>query len=76
MPPGLATDGVIVEAQLFCENLNFSTHTDWRVPSVFEIQQYTVNMKSSGLIPFYQNPQCPRVVGINTDGATPTVKYS
>ncbi len=69
MPPGLATDGVIAEAQFFCENLDFATHTDWRVPSTSEIQKYTADMKSSGLIPFYQNPQCPRVVGIDSDGA-------
>ena len=75
MAPGLSTDGVVAEANNFCDTLNFAGHTDWRVPKVTELQKYTVDMKAAGLTPFYQNPSCPRVVGFNTNsnGMTTTI---
>lgn len=72
MPSGLSTDGVIMEAENFCENLSFGTHNDWRVPTTAEIKKYTVDIDAAGIIPFYQNPSCPRVVGIDINGAVKT----
>ncbi len=50
--------------------MDFASHVDWRVPTITEIQTFTVEMQSAELIPFYQNPACPRVVGYNEDNTT------
>ncbi len=73
MPPGLSTDGVVTEANNFCNNLDFAGHTDWTVPKVGDLQKYTVDMKTAGLTPFYQNRSCPRVVGFNADKTISTI---
>ncbi len=72
MPSGLSNDGVIMEAEHFCENLVFGTHSDWRVPTTAEIKKYTVDIDAAGIVPFYQNPSCPRVVGIDINGGVKT----
>ena len=61
------------EATQFCADLVFATHTDWRFPTDVEIQKYTTDMNSSGLVPFYANPACPRVVGNNMDTTLKTI---
>ena len=75
MPSGISADGVVTVANNFCNTLDFGGHTDWRVPKVTELKKYTVDMKTAGLTPFYQNPSCPRVVGFNTNsnGMTTTI---
>ena len=73
MQAGLSTDGVVTEANNFCNNLDFGGHTDWRVPRVTELKKYTVDMKAAGLTPFYQNLSCPRVVGFNADNTISTI---
>jgi hypothetical protein len=70
MAPGITAMDAFNETVEHCEMMDFSTHTDWRVPTIEEIQTFTVQMQNAGLIPFYQNPACPRVVGYNEDNTT------
>ncbi len=58
------------ESEAHCAALDYASHTDWRVPTIVEIQTFTVEMQSAGITPFYQNPACPRVVGYNDDNTT------
>jgi len=58
------------EVETHCAALDYASHTDWRVPTVTEIQTFTVQMQTAGITPFYQNPACPRVVGYNDDNTT------
>ena len=70
MLPGKTQMVAFDESVAHCEMLDFSGHTDWRVPTIEEIQTFTVQMQEKGLEPFYQNPTCPRVVGYNDDNTT------
>lgn len=70
MVPGKTESVAFVEAELHCEELVFATHGDWRVPTIEEIQTFTVEMQNEALVPFYQNAACPRVVGYNEDNTT------
>jgi len=78
--PGMSEMSVNANALNHCEGIMFGGHDDWRVPSIDEIQMFTVDMQSENMIPFYANPACPRMVGlsemnlietINTHNTTP-----
>ena len=70
MVPGKTAATAFSEAEAHCAALDFASHTDWRVPTITEIQTFTVEMQNAGTTPFYQNPACPRVVGYNDDNTT------
>jgi len=67
MVPGKTEQVAFDEAEAHCLNLDFAGHTDWRVPTIGEIQTFTVEMQNANLTPYYQNAACPRVVGYNND---------
>lgn len=64
--PGETEAEIEAKSETFCSELVFATHNDWRVPSDVEQQDFMVEMQKVGKVPFYANPSCPRVVGINT----------
>jgi len=67
MTPGKDAATAMNEAINHCVALNFASHTDWRLPTITEVQDFTVEMQNAGIIPYYQNPACPRLVGFNAD---------
>lgn len=73
MPPGKDATDVLNTATNHCDALSFASHEDWRVPTINEIQEFTVSMKEAGLTPFYANPACPRLVGLDKDGKIQTI---
>lgn len=73
MGAGFTQERAQTDANDFCENLDFASHTDWRLASDLEIQEYTLQMNISGFTPFYANPACPRVIGKNIDGELRTI---
>lgn len=72
LPPGLTIDQAMDESGDFCDMLEFSGFSDWRVATPQEQRDYLIALDAAGIIPFYQNPSCPRVVGI--DPATGTLQ--
>lgn len=70
MVPGKTAMVAFNEAETHCAALDYASHADWRVPTVVEIQTFTVEMQNEGITPFYQNTACPRVVGYNDDNTT------
>ena len=73
MPSGKDAADVLNTATNHCDALSFASHEDWRVPTITEIQEFTVAMKDAGLTPFYANPACPRLVGLDTNGTIQTI---
>jgi len=65
MAGGKSAQEAFDESEAHCEGLTFAGHTDWRVPTITEAQSFTVGMNDDGIIPFYQNPACPRIIGYN-----------
>jgi len=70
MTPGKSAIEAFNISENHCSMMSFASHEDWRVPTIGEIQKFTVDMNTSGLKPYYQNPACPRVVGYNDDNTT------
>lgn len=70
LPSGLPAEAAKTEAEFFCDQLEFSGYSDWRVATPEEHQVYLVALDKAGIIPFYQNPSCPRVVGIEAQTGT------
>jgi len=70
MTSGKTEDEALSLASEHCETLSFGSHTDRRVPTASEIQVFTVAMANEGSVPFYANPACPRIVGINEHDST------
>ncbi len=56
-------------AELFCENLTFYGFSNWRVPTLQEIQNNSQGMDNEGLIPYFTFAQCKRITGIKEDGS-------
>ncbi len=71
--PGSNVDEINAIALNHCDNLMFAGHSDWRIPSITEIQEFTVEMKNVGMTPFYANPACPRLVGLDTNNTIETI---
>ena len=69
MTSGKTEAVALAESVDHCDNLVYASHTDWRVPTSEEIQVFNNEMANAGKVPFYANPACPRVVGVN-DRAT------
>ncbi len=61
MVPGKTSITAFNEAEMHCAARDYASHTDWRVPTITEIQIFTVEMQNAGITPFYQNPACPRL---------------
>ena len=56
-------------AKAHCDTLVFAGHEDWRVATIAENKDYITQMHLSGKIPFYGNPKCPRLIGIDSTKA-------
>ncbi len=69
MTPGKTQAVALAESLKHCDDLVYAGHSDWRVPTPNEIKEFNVEMGEAGITPFYANPSCPRVVGLN-DRAT------
>lgn len=63
----------IASAQAHCDALEFASHTDWRVATPEEEAEFIKDMKEAGLTPFYQNPSCPRLIGVDGNGKAKAV---
>jgi hypothetical protein len=61
-------DDALINSRLFCENLTFFGFSDWRIPTLKEIQSFEKGMHNDGLVPYYTFPECKRITGIKTDG--------
>jgi hypothetical protein len=59
----------ISTANAHCENLSFAGHDDWRAGTPEENANFIKDMKAAGKIPFYGNPGCPRLIGIDNNSA-------
>jgi len=71
--PGSDVDEINAIALNHCDNLMFAGHSDWRVPSIMEVQEFTVEMQKAAMTPFYANPACPRLVGLDTNNTIETI---
>jgi hypothetical protein len=69
-PHGAATTESedIAGAVAHCSSLSFAGHSDWRVATAAEHATFITGMSDAGIIPFYANPACPRLIG--SDGTT------
>jgi len=74
-PVGAGNDTTTIKsiAKEFCSDLNFAGHEDWRVATPAEHQMFITEMAKEGKVPFYANPACPRLVGVEADGTTKSV---
>ena len=74
-PVGAGNDATTIKsiAQQFCSDLNFAGHDDWRVATPSEHQIFITEMAKEGKVPFYANPACPRLVGVEANGTTKSV---
>jgi len=71
-PHAAATTEVadIASAQSHCQALIFAGHDDWRMATAIEHQDFITGMNDAGIIPFYANPSCPRLIGVDGSSAT------
>ena len=60
-------------SEQFCSDLVFASHEDWRTATPAEHQEYITQMQKAGKIPFYANPSCPRLVGLDNNGEVKSV---
>ena len=70
---GNDTEAIKSIAKQFCSDLNFAGHEDWRVATPAEHQTFITEMAKEGKIPFYANPTCPRLVGVEANGTTKSI---
>ena len=60
----------IAGAEGHCSQLVFGTHDDWRVATPAEHKEHITAMNTAGKTPFYANPACPRLIGVDATKAT------
>lgn len=65
-----SNDVDVATAQGHCDTLIFAGHDDWRTATPAEHAAFITGMQSEGLTPFYLNPSCPRVIGVEDGNAT------
>jgi hypothetical protein len=63
----------IASAKAHCDALVFAGHSDWRVATPAEHATFIADMNSAGKTPFYLNPACPRVIGVDGDNTAKAV---
>jgi hypothetical protein len=49
----------------FCADSTFAGYSDWRVPLATEQSTFIKEMNASGFTPYYTNPACTRVMGLD-----------
>lgn len=59
----------IASAQTHCQALVFGGHDDWRMATASEHQDFITGMNDAGIVPFYANPACPRLIGVDSGSA-------
>ncbi len=62
------TETILDVADNFCKTLTFYGFSDWRIPTLKEIQNFSKGMDKEKLIPFFTFPQCKRITGLKDDG--------
>ena len=74
-PIGAGNDAITMKTigEEFCADLDFAGHTDWRMATPSEHQEFITGMEAVGKVPFYANPACPRLVGIESSGDVKSV---
>ncbi len=55
-------------ADNFCKRLYFYGFSDWRIPTLKEIQDFSKGMDQEELIPFFTFAECKRITGLKDDG--------
>ncbi len=67
IPEGTLRSDALDEAFLFCENVTFATHADWRVPTALEAQDMIQLASLDEFAPVYADDLIPQIIGY-TDG--------
>jgi hypothetical protein len=72
--PAATTEAAdIAGAKAHCDALTFAGHSDWRVATPEEHKMFIQGMKDADMTPFYQNPACPRLIGVDANGKAKAV---
>ena len=83
-PAATTEDADIASAKAHCSALDFAGHMDWRVATKAEHKEFVTGMSAAGIVPYYVNPKCPRLIGVdgsvaiavNTHNSTPVGAYT
>jgi len=72
--PSATTEAAdIAGAKAHCDALIFASHEDWRVATPQEHAIFIKGMQDAGMTPFYANPACPRLIGVDANGTVKAV---